>query len=175
MFEARAIAVLVDEPGLVNDRQMEDWAAAFDSWAICDHACGNLFDRAPLAWQKARAWQRRKAEYVRRAGFALIAWLAVHDKASPDSRFLEALPAIERAASDDRNMVKKGVNWALRQIGKRNPALNRAAIACAERVRRQGSRSARWIAADALRELRSPALRARFERRRHPVPRPRST
>ncbi len=170
IMEARAIAALVDEPRLVDNRQMETWAGAFDSWAICDHVCGKLFDRTPRAWQKARAWTRRKPELVKRAGFALIAWLAVHDKAAPDEKFLALLPSIERGASDDRHMVKKAVNWALRQIGKRNVALNREAIACAERVRRQGSSSARWIAADALRELRAPALRGRLERRGRSTP-----
>ncbi len=169
VLEARAVAALVDEPELVDGRQMEDWAAAFDSWAICDCVCGKLFDRAPRAWQKAEAWTRRRSEYVRRAGFSLIAALAVHDKRAPDAKFLALLPLIEAAAADDRNMVKKAVNWALRQIGKRNPALNRAAIRCAERIRGQATPPARWIAADALRELRSPAVQARLGRRQRPA------
>jgi 3-methyladenine DNA glycosylase AlkD len=164
VHEARAVAALIDDPRLVDSRQMESWAAEFDSWAVCDHVCGKLFDRTPLAWPKALAWTRRRPEYVRRAGFALIAWLTVHDKKAPDDRFLAFLPLIERAASDERNMVKKAVNWALRQIGKRNARLNRDAIACADRVRRQGSPPARWIAADALRELRSPKVQARLAR-----------
>ncbi len=164
IHEARAVAALIDDPRLVDSRQMEAWAAEFDSWSVCDHVCGKLFDRTPLAWQKARTWARRRSEYVKRAGFALMAWLTVHDKAAPDERFVAFLPLIERAGADDRNMVKKAVNWALRQIGKRNARLNGRAIACAERLRRQKSAAARWIAADALRELRSPQVQARLAR-----------
>jgi 3-methyladenine DNA glycosylase AlkD len=164
ILEARAVAALVDDPALVTGEQMERWARDFDSWAICDHVCGRLFDRAPLGWRKAAAWTRRKGEYVKRAGFGLMAWLAVHDKKAPDERFLLFLPLIERGASDDRNMVKKAVNWALRQIGKRNLALNREATACAERLPSIGP-AGRWIAADALRELRSTAVQARLARR----------
>jgi 3-methyladenine DNA glycosylase AlkD len=166
VLEARALAALIDDARLVDGRQMERWAADFDSWAICDHVCGKLFDRAPLAWRKARAWSRSRREFVKRAAFALVAWLAVHDKQAPDEKFLAFLPVIEREAADDRNMVKKAVNWALRQIGKRNPALNRRAIACARRLRRQRSAAARWVAADALRELRSSAVQARMRDRR---------
>ena len=179
ILEARAVAALIDDPQLVGSRQMEQWASAFDSWAICDHVCGKLFDRTPLAWSKARAWSRRTEEFVRRAGFALVAWLAVHDKHAPDDRFLAFLPLIERAAGDERKMVRKAVNWALRQIGKRNLPLNRRAIACAERIgrrastRTRGSASARWIAADALRELRSAAVQARLAARPAHPPGPR--
>jgi hypothetical protein len=133
------VAALIDDPALVGDRQMERWASAFDSWALCDHVCGKLFDRSPLAWPKARAWARRHEEFVRRAGFALMAWLAVHDKRAPDRSFDACLPLIERAAGDERAMVKKAVNWALRQIGKRNAYLNRRAIACARRIHRLAS------------------------------------
>ncbi len=164
ILEARAVAALIDDPELVDARQMERWASEFDSWAICDHVCGKLFDRTPLAWSKARAWSRRRAEFTRRAAFSLVAWLAVHDKPAPDAQFLAFLPIIERAAADERPMVKKAVNWALRQIGKRNRSLNRHAVACAERVRRQPSAAARWVAADALRELRSAAVQERLRR-----------
>ncbi len=167
ILEARAVAALIDDPRMVDDRQMERWASEFDSWAICDCVCGRLFDRTRLAWSKARAWSRRREEFVKRAAFSLMASLAVHDKGAPDEKFVALLPLIERAAGDERNMVKKAVNWALRQIGKRNARLNRHAIACAERIRRhasagRGSASARWIAADALRELRSGAVQARL-------------
>jgi 3-methyladenine DNA glycosylase AlkD len=164
ILEARAVAALIDDPILVDGHQMERWVRDFDSWAICDHVCGKLFDRTALAWRKAHAWSRRRAEFTRRAAFALVAWLAVHDKTAPDREFLAFLPVIERAAVDDRPMVKKAVNWALRQVGKRNRALNRRAIRCAERLRRQPSPAARWIAADALRELRSAAVQQRLKR-----------
>jgi len=166
VFEARAVAALIDDPALVDGPQMERWVSAFDSWAICDHVCGKLFDRTALAWPKARAWSRRRAEFTRRAAFSLVAWLAVHDKPAPDGPFLGFLPVIQRTAADDRPMVAKAVNWALRQIGKRNPALNQQAIRCAEHLRRQTSATARWIAADALRELRSAPVAKRLNRLR---------
>ncbi len=153
VHEGRAIAALVEEVDRVDGAQMERWARDFDSWAVCDHVCGKLFDRTPLAWQKARAWTRRRPEFVKRAGFVLMAWLAVHDKRAPDERFLACLPLVEREAHDGRNFVKKAVNWALRQIGKRNASLNSAATACARRIHDQGTPSARWIASDALRDL----------------------
>ncbi len=172
VLEARSVAALIDDPRLVTDAQMDRWASQFDSWAICDHVCGKLFDRTPFAWRKARAWSQRREEYIRRAGFALVAWLAVHDKQAADDEFRACLPLIEAAADDERNMVKKAVNWALRQIGKRNARLNREAIQCAERIResadtartRAAASARRWIAADALRELRSPAVCARLQR-----------
>jgi len=160
--EARLLAALVDEPGLVTSRQMERWALAFDSWDLCDGVCGHLFDRTELAWRKAREWAEREQEFVRRAGFTLMARLAVRDKAAKDQAFLPFLRLVEQGAKDERNYVKKSVNWALRQIGKRNRRLHRAAVACAERVARQDSRAARWIAADALRELRSQAVQSRL-------------
>jgi 3-methyladenine DNA glycosylase AlkD len=152
---ARTLASLIGEPAVITRATMDRWVADFDSWYVCDACCCNLFDRTPWAWQKIRKWARDDREFVRRAAFATIAALAVHDKAAPDSVFLEALPLIEQYAFDGRNFVRKAVNWALRQIGKRNRTLLPAAIACAERVRAQGTTPARWIAADALRELRS--------------------
>ncbi|MGH2625880.1 MAG: DNA alkylation repair protein, partial [Anaerolineales bacterium] len=131
---------------------------------ICDGACWNFFDRTPFAWKKAVAWSRRRPEFERRAGFVLMAGLALHEKDALDRAFLRFLPIIERGASDDRNFVKKAVSWALREIGKRSRALNRAAIRSAQTIRRQGSSSARWIAADALRELTSPAVVRRLSR-----------
>ncbi|HEX8531691.1 MAG TPA: DNA alkylation repair protein, partial [Cytophagales bacterium] len=133
--------------------QMEAWAKDFDSWDLCDGACGNLFCRTAPAWELAPAWAAREEEFVRRAGFVLMATLAVHQKAAPDAAFLAFFPLLERYAPDERNFVKKAVNWALRQIGKKNPALRTAAIGLARRIREQPHRSSRWIAADALREL----------------------
>ena len=141
---------------------MERWAADFDSWDVCDACCGDLFDKTPFAYRKAAEWSAREEEFVKRAGFALMAYLAVHDKKAPDRQFLGFLPLIVRESTDDRNFVRKAVSWALRQIGKRNPALNLAAIAAAEAIRGTDSKAARWIAADALRELRSEAVQRRL-------------
>jgi 3-methyladenine DNA glycosylase AlkD len=165
IHEARILAGLVDDPAMVAAAQLERWVGDFDSWDVCDGVCGNLFDRTPFAWEKAAAWSARSEEFVKRAGFVLMAALAVHDKKAPDERFRNFLPLIEREAADERNFVKKAVNWALRQIGKRNRALNRDAIAAAKRIRKIDSRSARWIAADALRELESGAVRERLNKR----------
>jgi 3-methyladenine DNA glycosylase AlkD len=151
--EARILASLVDEPDKVTRAQMDRWARDFDSWDIVDQCCGNLFDKTPHAWDKAVEWSKRKPEFTKRAGFALMAWLAVHDKTAPDKRFKEFLPLIEAQADDDRNFVKKAVNWALRQIGKRNAALNAAALKTANKIAKRDSKSARWIARDAIREL----------------------
>ncbi len=154
IHEARILAVLIDEPMKVKSSQMEKWAKGFDSWDICDSCCGHLFDRTPLAVHKIKQWSARKREYEKRAGFVLMAGLAVHDKKAHDTLFLSFLPIIAREACDERNFVKKSVNWALRQIGKRNPRLRKAAIREAERLGKKPYPSARWIAADALRELR---------------------
>ncbi len=153
IHEARILAALVDDPALLIEAQMETWVQDFDSWDVCDQVCMNLFDRSPLAFAKASEWAGREPEFVKRAGFALMACLAWHDKRSPDQRFLEFLPVIQRESTDRRNFVKKAVNWALRQIGKRNPALNQAAVATAREIQAIDSPAARWIAADALREL----------------------
>ena len=153
IHEARILATLVEELDRITPRQMDIWARQFDSWDVCDQACHNLFRYTPYAWQKAAKWARAKPEFAKRAGFSLMAGLAVKDKAAADSEFEALLPLIEEAAGDPRNMVKKAVNWALRQIGKRNSRLRRQAIAASRRIRRQGTPSARWIAADALREL----------------------
>ncbi len=164
IHDARVLAALIDDPARVTPRQMERWAADFDSWAVCDAACCCLFDRTPYAWNKAVGWTGREPEYVKRAGFVLMAALAVHDKKAPDERFEAFLPFLVRHAADERNFVKKAVNWALRQIGKRNARLNKLAIRTAEDIRRTGSRAAKWIAADALRELTSTKVRARLTR-----------
>ena len=165
VHEGHHIAAMVADPARVTEKLMDSWARDFASWDVVDTCCCYLFIQTPHAWKKAVTWTRRPEEFVKRAGFSTMAYLAVHDKEAPDSKFLALLPHIEREAGDERNFVRKAVNWALRQIGKRNQALNRRAIAAGERIRRQGSRSARWIAADALRELRSPAVQKRLKQR----------
>jgi 3-methyladenine DNA glycosylase AlkD len=164
IHEARLLATMVDDPKQVTDAQMERWARAFDSWDICDGACQNLFDRTPFAYRKAIEWSERQEEFVKRAGFALMAYLAVHDKQAKDSAFTAFLPIIRREANDGRNFVRKAVNWALRGIGKRNLKLNHLAIKTAAEIRRMDSSTARWIAADALRELKSDAVQRKVAR-----------
>lgn len=137
---------------------MESWARDFDSWDLVDGSCGNLFDKTPLAVDKALEWSRRREEYVKRAGFVLMAELAVHDKKAPDKTFLQFLPMMEGGAEDERNFVKKAINWALRQIGKRNLTLNKAAVKTAEKLRNMDSNAARWIGSDAYRELTGEAV-----------------
>lgn len=166
IFEARVVAALIDEPDKVTRAQMDRWARDLDSWAVCDACCCYLFRKTPFAWDKAVQWAGRKPEFVKRAGFALMAYLAVHDTEAADERFARLLPVIERESDDDRPFVRKAVNWALRQIGKRNARLHPTAVEAAERIWRRGTRSARWIAADALRELRSEQVRARLRARR---------
>jgi 3-methyladenine DNA glycosylase AlkD len=163
IHEARILASMIDDPALVTGEQMDDWAAGFDSWDVCDQVCGNLFGATPLALRKARVWTRRSEEFVKRAGFTLIAERAVHDHGSPDAVFERFLPTIRRGATDERNYVKKAVSWSLRQIGKRNLALRALAIEEAERLIELDSRSARWIGRDAARELRSEAVLRRLE------------
>ena len=165
VHEARLLAGLVDDPAAVTEAQMEAWAKDFDSWDIVDGSCANLFEKTPFAYQKAVEWAGRQEEYVKRAGFVLMARLAVGSKKADDRTLETFLPYIEREADDARNYVKKAVNWALRQIGKHSPALNRKAIAAARQIAQQDSASARWIAADALRELTGPAVQARLKAR----------
>ena len=162
IHDARLLGMMISDPERVTAQQMERWLRDFDNWDVCDGTCCHLFVFARPAWKKAYAWTSRKGEFSKRAGFALAAFLAVHDKEARDEPFRKILNAIEREAWDDRNFVRKAVNWALRNIGKRNLQLNREAIACAERIRGQNGRSARWIAADALRELRSDAVQNRL-------------
>jgi len=164
--DARIVAGMVAEPTRLTSREMDIWAKGFASWDVCDQVCGSAFLVSPLAWRKVNAWASHKHEFVRRAAFALLATLAVHDKAAGNDAFIAALALIENTALDDRNFVKKAVNWALRNIGKRNRTLNGAAIAAAQRIQQQGSRSARWIAADALRELTGEAVQARLNARK---------
>jgi 3-methyladenine DNA glycosylase AlkD len=143
---------------------MEKWVSEFDSWDVCDQVCSGLFDRTLFAHQKAIEWSGRKEEFVKRAGFALMAALSVHDKKAPDSAFLKFLGPIERGSTDERNFVKKAVNWALRQIGKRNLRLNRAALTEAVKISKIDSSSARWVASDAIRELKSEAVQKKLRR-----------
>jgi len=163
ILEARILAGLIDEKQKVSERQMEDWAMDFDSWAVCDGTCLNLFRYTPFAYKKCREWSNRQEEFVKRAAFALMACLAVSDKAANDRVFLRFLPLVKRQAGDERNYVRKAVNWALRQVGKRNQRLNRAAISAARDIHGLNSPSAHWIASDALRELRSPAVQRRLK------------
>ena len=163
ILEARALAGLIDEKEKVTERQMEDWAKDFDSWAVCDGTCLNLFRHTPFAYKKCWEWSERQGEFVKRAAFALMACLTVSDKAASDRVFLRFLPLIKRQAGDQRNYVRKAVNWALRQIGKRSQRLNQAAIKTAQDIHGLDSPSARWIASDALRELRSPAVQGRLK------------
>ena len=153
VHEARILAAWLIDPASLTRRQVEQWAREFDSWAICDHCCIHLFRKTPFAWEKAVAWSARRQEYVKRAGFAMMATLAVHDKRASDEAFLALLPVIEREAADARNFVKKAVNWALRGIGKRNASLGKAAMATASRLKESEFASARWIGSDAFREL----------------------
>jgi 3-methyladenine DNA glycosylase AlkD len=154
VHEARKLASLVADPKLMKRSTMDRWVRDFQSWDVCDSCCCDLFDRTPFVWQKIPKWASSDSEYVRRAGFSTLACAAVHDKAAPDRHFLDGLALVEQYAFDGRNFVRKSVNWALRNIGKRNARLLPAAVACARRVQAQGSGSARWIAADALREFR---------------------
>ena len=161
--DARILASMVDEPQAVTPVQMDDWAAGFDSWDVCDQVCMNLFDKTPLAWQKVREWAGREEEFVKRAAFALIAALAWHDKQADDAAFCALLPVIVAGAADERNYVKKAVSWALRHIGKRNAALYAAALATAQELAALNARSARWIARETVKDLNSVAA----QRRRH--------
>src|SRR5229473_228784 len=165
IHEARILATLIGESEKVTAAEMERWVRDFDTWDVVDAACCYLYAQARPAWGKAAEWSRRREEFVKRASFSLVAYLSYKDKAAPDARFQRFLRVIEREAHDERNFVKKAVNWGLRNIGKRNLRLNREAIRAAERIRRQDSRSARWIAADALRELRSAAVQKRLQRK----------
>jgi 3-methyladenine DNA glycosylase AlkD len=162
IYEARMLTALVDEPARVTAAQMDRWCRAFDNWAICDTLCFHLFDRTPHAWSRAQAWSRKHPEFERRAGFALLASLALHDKGAPDGPFLRSLPWIERAAGDQRNFVKKGVSWALRAVGRRSPALHAPARALAGRLAASDDPTERWVGKDALRDLSSPAVLRRL-------------
>lgn len=166
IHEALILATLIGESEKVTAVEMERWVRDFDSWDVVDAACCYLYANARPAWSKAAAWSHRREEFVKRASFSLVAYLSYKDKAAPDTRFVRFLRVIEREAYDERNFVRKAVNWALRNIGKRNIRLNREAIRTAKRIRKQDSRAARWIAADALRELKSAAVQKRLQRKK---------
>ncbi len=166
LHDARLLATMIDDPRQVTIVQMEKWVRDSDSWDVVDGCCGNLFDKTPFAVAKAKEWGRREAEYEKRAGFVLIAELAVHDKNATDQVFLDFLPLIIDGASDKRNFVKKAVNWSLRQIGKRNLKLNRAAVSTALKIQKMESGTAKWVASDALRELKSPQVQEMLRGRR---------
>jgi len=152
-YEARLLTSFVDEPARVTPEQMDRWCRDFDNWGICDTLCFHLFDRTPHAWPKVAQWSGASEEFVKRAAFALLASLAGHDKKAADEQFLETLPWIERAATDERNFVKKGVSWALRMTGRRNPSLNAAAVEVAQRLAASPEPAARWIGKDALKDF----------------------
>jgi 3-methyladenine DNA glycosylase AlkD len=162
IHEARILAGMVDDPKMVTEKQMDEWIRDFDSWDVCDQCCMNLFDKVPFAFEKAVKLANGKEEFARRSGFALMACLACHDKTSPDEKFRRFFPLIKKYSTDDRNFVKKSVNWALRQIGKRNKNLNKIAIETAEEIQKTDSKSAKWIAADAIRELRSKPVQKKL-------------
>jgi 3-methyladenine DNA glycosylase AlkD len=157
-YEARLLAAFVDDPALVTSKQMDTWVKDFDNWGICDTVCFHLFDRTDFAFQKVKKWSTRKEEYVKRAAFALLASLALHDKAAENDAFSECFPLIEKAATDERNFVKKGVSWALRAVGERNLLLNREAAAVAEQLAISSDPTSRWIGKTVLREFAKPAV-----------------
>jgi 3-methyladenine DNA glycosylase AlkD len=157
-YEARMLSAFVDEPDRVTAGQMDRWARDFDNWAVCDHLCFHLFDRTPHAWRKIDQWSRRRAEFVKRAAFALLASVALHDKSAPDAPFVRSLRLVEAGAADERNFVKKGVSWGLRSVGRRNRALNAAAIKVARRLAGSADAAPRWVGKDALRELAGPKV-----------------
>lgn len=165
IHEARVIAYLIDNPKEVSPEQMDEWAADFDNWAICDGTCGHLFCKTEFAYQKVFEWSAKDEEFIKRAGIVLIAWLAVHDKKATDEKISQFLPILEKHADDERNFIKKAVNWSLRQIGKRNVHLNKLAVETAERIKAQNAKSARWIAADALRELKNEKIIERLKKK----------
>lgn len=164
IHEARLLAGFIGEPDLITEKEMEIWVLGFDSWDVCDQVCSNLFDKTKFAYKKIFDWSCRKEEFVKRTAFTLIACLAVHDKKAKDKKFLQFLPLIRKEATDERNFVKKAVNWALRQIGKRNKELNRRAIRLAEEMQKMDSKSAKWIANNALTELHSRPVQKRLKK-----------
>jgi len=163
IHDARMLAAHIDDPKLVTEDQMEHWVKDFDSWDVCDNACGHLFDKTTFTYKKAFEWSKRPEEYVKRAGFAIIAWAAIHNKKDDDKVFEDFLKVIKRESNDDRNYVKKAVNWSLRNIGKRNKNMNKKAIETAEEIKKIDSKTARWIANDAIRELTSTKIKNRLK------------
>ena len=161
--EAQIVAALIAEPEKLTEHQMEHWVKDINSWDVCDQVCLNLFDKSPLAWKKIHDWSGREEEFVKRTAFSLIACIAWHDKTLVDEKLIELFPLIKRESTDERNFVKKAVNWALRHIGKKNQNLNKAAIKLAKEIKQIDSKSARWIANDAIRELESEKVQLRLK------------
>jgi 3-methyladenine DNA glycosylase AlkD len=164
IHEARILASMIADPEKLTEKQMDSWVKDFDSWDVCDQCCMNLFDKVPIAWKKAINWAKQEEEFVRRASFALMACLAWHDKEAKDENFVKFFPTIKKYSVDERNFVKKAVNWALRQVGKRNLNLNKKAIKLAKEIQKIDSKNAKWIASDALRELQSKAIKSRLKK-----------
>jgi len=162
--DARILAAMIDRPDKVTDRQTEEWVKDINSWDVCDQVCMNLLEKVPFVRKKIDAWSARDEEFVKRTAFSLIACLAWHDKGAPDEDFIRFFPVIRMGATDERNFVKKAVNWALRNIGKRNLNLNKTAVEVAEEIRQIDSKAARWIASDAIRELKGEAVQRRLRR-----------
>jgi len=164
-YEARMLVAFTDDPAKLTAAEMDRRARAFDNWAVCDALCFHLFDRSPHAWGKIEQWSTRREEFVKRAAFALLASVALHDKKAPDAPFKRALRLVERGAADERNFVKKGVSWALRTIGERNTALHADAVKMATKLAASSDPSSRWVGKDALRQLATPAVQKRLARR----------
>ena len=162
--EAQIIASMIYEPEELTEEQMERWVKDFDSWDVCDQVCMNLFEKSQLAWKKILDWSMREEEFVKRASYSLLACLAWHGKTVEDEKFIEFFPVIKRGALDERNYVRKAVNWALRNIGKRNLNLNKSALGLAREIQKRESKAARWIASDAIRELESDAVQKRLKK-----------
>jgi 3-methyladenine DNA glycosylase AlkD len=165
LYEARMLACFVADPAKTTPGMMDAWCKDFESWAICDTACFHLFDRVPHAWKKVKSWAKRKPEFERRAAFALLASLALHDKKSSDEPFMDCLPLVEAAADDERNFVKKAVSWALRAIGGRSPILHSATIELATRLAASDDPTRRWIGKDVLRDLKRPLVAKRVTKK----------
>ena len=163
-YEARLLTSFVDYPGRVTSAQMDRWCRDFDNWAVCDTLCFHLFDRTPHAWAKVAKWGSGREEFVKRASFALLASLALHDKGAPEEPFRDSLPLIERAAGDERDLVRKGVSWALRSLGRRSKALHADSLELARRLAESDSKAARWVGKDVLRDLTKPAVVQRLKK-----------
>lgn len=167
IHEARILAGLIDDPKKVSEAQMERWVKDFDSWDICDSICGNLFDKTKFTYEKIDKWGVRKEEYVKRAAFSLLAWLAVHDEKASSSKFIGFFPLIKMSSTDERNFVKKAVNWSIRQIGKRNIYLNKKVVKLSNDIGRIDSKAARWVASNALAELTSKEIKKKLLNGKH--------
>lgn len=166
IHDARLLAVFIEDPSQVSGEQMDHWVKDFDSWDICDQACTSLFDLTPYAFKKVFEWAERDEEFVKRAAFSIIAGIAVHDKNASDEKLNQFASLIIKHANDERNYVKKAVNWALRNIGKRNKSLNKKMIALSKEILLLNSKSANWIAKDAIRELNSEKIRQKLNKKR---------